>query len=1275
MGSRGLLLVSIAATIAGSPPVPAQVFDNLKAFGGRLKTGDPDIRSPWEGKEGPKGIAAGDLNDDGYPDLAVSNLDGTITVFWNDGEGKFGKPQHLLTRLGTLRQVIIAELTPDDRRHLPDIAACAMIDGVVVVFPNLGGGTFGPPFQIKTWTFARNLTAADLDGDGRLELAVAGSGEGLRIYKNLGPEGGGFKLAAEFKSLVDAPSSGSKPVFSLRAFRKPGQGRDILAVTHAQSQEVLFISAGAGGTFEVKHLPGINFAYDIQLRPIASAASTGEVDLVAALRDEGKIQVWRFGAAAPSSLNYQGTLLQEIQVPGGPRSLEVLDLDGDDYNDLVVVLRDKDQVLTYRNSAAGASPGTELLIQGAAMPVGQSPRYLAASDFNGDGHADVGVNNRLSQDVSVLTASLSAAGFTALDQLYFVDGNPAALALRDLNGDGRDDVVQLHRSSSQASVRLAGELGLLRFPKYHSVGPLPNALRLADLDGDGRTDLVTANLGYDGTAGSLSVLPGEEGARFGLEVRTPLTGSDRAFSLESADFDQDGRSDVAVGLYQSPVLLLFSGDAASPLVLRRSEPTDPDLRALLAGDFDGDGYPDLACLSAAGHLNVLENRGDFLLPGGALTRSRYPFLPGEFQARALEAWDLNGDGDLDLIALGDESGRVLLGTGGMGFKDSDEIFPAGTAASSSSIAIGDFGGSGLPEIVLGSRLFSSVTVLSKTQAGEYVPSLAVDVPSGRLLARGDVDGDGKDDLVGSGEVLWTALSGQPPRKSDPLTESPPERIGGLVINEVLASNSRFQVGPNRKAWDWIELFNGSPVGAPPLQLAGYRLNMVARNAEHGSFLFGPFELESGAHLLLYCTDRKKNVAFTTNFNLAKEGATLTLLKPDGNEADRVEYPVQFQDISFGRYRDGSGGFTFNPFPSPGTPNLDNGPIKPQVKLLAVVADDASLGDLIHPPAPGKPVRFFASAEDDTGVLSVRLFYGDPGHRTPVTLFDDGEHGDEAPHDGIFSNVIPYDEIFGPGGGSCVSVEVEDVDGEVSTAPDEGDSGDGLEGNGYCLELFDDDASVEISEIEPSNKEGLTDESGGHPDWVELSNSSARPISLGNLFLGSSFPANDDWFSFPSDAELPARGKYVVFCDGHPEQGDHHANFTLNADGGQVYLIAQGTRWLRSGAYHIHDAVQYPSLTADKSWAKTSGGWKKSYPTPGASNSPDLLGDVDLSGSTDIADCMLVLAHLFDGGSLSCPLAADVDGDGTVDINDAMALLAHLFGGEGPLPDWDGGCNP
>ncbi len=87
-GTRRIAFLTVLGFFFGAGSAHGQLFENLRAFGDRLEAGSPPVPSTWEGgREGPKGIATGDLDANGLPDLAVSNLDGTVTVYMNGGAG------------------------------------------------------------------------------------------------------------------------------------------------------------------------------------------------------------------------------------------------------------------------------------------------------------------------------------------------------------------------------------------------------------------------------------------------------------------------------------------------------------------------------------------------------------------------------------------------------------------------------------------------------------------------------------------------------------------------------------------------------------------------------------------------------------------------------------------------------------------------------------------------------------------------------------------------------------------------------------------------------------------------------------------------------------------------------------------------------------------------------------------------------------------------------------------------------------------------------------
>ena len=430
-----LCAVLLAILLSILAPASAQLFTNLQSFGSRMPAGDPGVHAA-SSIDGPKGIATADFDGDTRPDLAVANTDGTVTLWFGRPQGHFSAPTHLHTGVQELRGIVAADFNNDG---FPDLAVAAPYRGEVYLFVNQGGTTFDPPVVLATWLGARNLAAGDFDGDGLADLAVAGTTNGLRQLRNTG---GTFETVTNLTSLSATNAEFPKPLHVLGVFRPAGATRDELIATHADSSLLWVLAAGPGGALRVTGLVTNQFIHSLAVGPITQNAASAQLDLVTASREFGTIQVHR-GSSGPE--RFQQTIVQRIQVPGAPRAVSLVDLDGDGWNDVVVVLRNFDRVVTYHNSNGVLRIESE-------MQVGTSLRELVTADFNSDGRPDVAVLNRDSMDVSVLFTHPGQSGFSGLDLVYPVDGSVSGLSVFDFNRDGRADVVQLHQASAEFSV-------------------------------------------------------------------------------------------------------------------------------------------------------------------------------------------------------------------------------------------------------------------------------------------------------------------------------------------------------------------------------------------------------------------------------------------------------------------------------------------------------------------------------------------------------------------------------------------------------------------------------------------------------------------------------------------------------------------------------------------------------------------------------------------------------------------------------------------------------
>lgn len=129
--------------------------------------------------------------------------------------------------------------------------------------------------------------------------------------------------------------------------------------------------------------------------------------------------------------------------------------------------------------------------------------------------------------------------------------------------------------------------------------------------------------------------------------------------------------------------------------------------------------------------------------------------------------------------------------------------------------------------------------------------------------------------------------------------------GTVVINEVLTSNS-LQEDEYGESNDWIELFNTSNA---VVNLAGAHLSDTAADPLRWTFPEGTL-IAPGEYLIVWADDDEEQIFLHTNFNLSSSGEALLLTDQAGSIIDQISYPLQVQNVSYGRYPNGSGPWSY-----------------------------------------------------------------------------------------------------------------------------------------------------------------------------------------------------------------------------------------------------------------------------------------------------------------------------------------------------------------------------
>ncbi len=300
-----------------------------------------------------------------------------------------------------------------------------------------------------------------------------------------------------------------------------------------------------------------------------------------------------------------------------------------------------------------------------------------AADFDGDGHLDLALGMHLKGVVALRndgkghfelwSDGIPANGITVEDKSAF---SSRAIAAVDWNRDGKVDLLAFgegprpmlsplgpnERSSSRGVMLFLNE-GKGRWTRRADgtqSGNLPfgDGMVVADIDGDGRPDFLTAT----SAAGLADILCTANESD--LWICNPIEGT-RPFSyirgVAVADFDRDGRADIALG-YQS-----FEGEEwrsgidvflqKKHLVFERmtlwSEKSREGVWALGTGDLNGDKAPDLVATTGDARVMVFLGNGK----GGFMRETHQPNPPiSACRGSHIEIADLDGDGRDDIVA-------------------------------------------------------------------------------------------------------------------------------------------------------------------------------------------------------------------------------------------------------------------------------------------------------------------------------------------------------------------------------------------------------------------------------------------------------------------------------------------------------------------------------------------------------------------------------------------------------------------------------------------------
>src|SRR5262245_17978854 len=485
------------------------VTAGILAAGGLLAAGPPAgqdgealaKRYGWTGPEGYKfhpqttGLRAADLNGDGRIDLVFADNDrARIEVLLQRAPEEQAKPQpppeddgpNAILEPVRFRRAPVAleakvnslatgDFTGDGRTDL----AWFGDDNRLVIAAGQPDGTFA---RVREWKVEEGssaraaLAAADLNGDGRSDLALLGEKES-RVYLS-GPDG-------TFAEPARYPASTEKANALVLVDLDGGGTLDLVLVAPDEERSIRVRFGSSGGRFGPEiplKLPPIRTA------TFADADGDGKAEVFAIHRTSGRVGMYAFEPPAQGKQRFPFASVRyhafEASKGGGEkgRGMALGDLDGDGRPDVLVSEPAGARLVLYRGRPDG---GFE---EGESFPSFVDGRSVRIADFDGDGRYEAAV---LSVEEKAIGLSRFAEGRMTFPRAIPLDGTPAAFDVSDLDGDGKADLAVERRvgKGEHALVVFRHAASGLEPAKTFPLPELPTdptGLLLVDLDGDRR---------------------------------------------------------------------------------------------------------------------------------------------------------------------------------------------------------------------------------------------------------------------------------------------------------------------------------------------------------------------------------------------------------------------------------------------------------------------------------------------------------------------------------------------------------------------------------------------------------------------------------------------------------------------------------------------------------------------------------------------------------------------------------------------------------------------
>ena len=342
-----------------------------------------------------------------------------------------------------------------------------------------------------------------------------------------------------------------------------------------------------------------------------------------------------------------------LSTGSNPTDIAVADLDGNGKPDLVVPNYSSGTISIYRNVSSMVTLSSSSFATKVDISTGTNPSSLALGDLDGDGKLDIVVTVESGRTVVVHRNTCTVGGISFSGSIgVSVTATANDVAVYDIDGDGKLDIIfpdlynnkikVLRNTSQGTTITFASSIDVV-------TGSGPYGIAVADVDGDGKGDLLVANSGPN-TGTTMSAIRNiSTMGNIAFSLKSDFTVGLNPQHIAAGDFDADGKLDVAVTSWNDQKVSLLRNTSTAGNISYAAKidcATGGGAFPIKLGDIDGGGKVDILVANSQGNsFSVFRNTSS---QANITFSAKQDFSTGT-QPSSFAVADLDGDGRPEVL--------------------------------------------------------------------------------------------------------------------------------------------------------------------------------------------------------------------------------------------------------------------------------------------------------------------------------------------------------------------------------------------------------------------------------------------------------------------------------------------------------------------------------------------------------------------------------------------------------------------------------------------------